>query len=236
MRGVLLFLLGAVLVAVLSLLCFKAVAVDIKDDLELKSQNAYKKGQFDQVRADVKGKALEMTRVLVLSGEVESNDKKIEAETIAQKLEGVLGIDNKIVVKTPIVQIKPEPVVIKTKTCQERFNELLLKSKINFEMSKSDIKKGSYKVLNQLVDVANGCSHAKVVVEGYTDSDGSDSLNKTLSSLRANAVKDYLIKNNISANRLEAIGYGAMNPIADNSTKEGKEQNRRIEFKIKGVE
>lgn len=74
-----------------------------------------------------------------------------------------------------------------------------------------------------------------IAISGYTDSDGSESYNKRLSTNRASAVRYYLISRGVSSKKLKAVGYGESNPIADNSTKEGKAKNRRIEFNVKGV-
>ncbi|MEM0899706.1 MAG: OmpA family protein, partial [Pseudomonadota bacterium] len=69
-------------------------------------------------------------------------------------------------------------------------------------------------------------------VEGHTDSRGSRSLNQGLSDSRANAVRDYLVNAGVSADRLQAQGFGEANPIASNQTPEGRAQNRRIELTV----
>ncbi len=69
--------------------------------------------------------------------------------------------------------------------------------------------------------------------DGYTDNTGDADANLTLSQLRADAVKAYLVGNGIDASRIEAKGYGSANPKADNATEEGRAQNRRTEVKIK---
>ena len=71
-----------------------------------------------------------------------------------------------------------------------------------------------------------------VRIEGHTDSRGSDSLNLRLSDARANAVRDYLIRRNVDPDRMIAKGYGESVKIADNRTKAGRRQNRRVEFVI----
>jgi len=73
-----------------------------------------------------------------------------------------------------------------------------------------------------------------IVIEGHTDSRGSNSTNKRLSEQRAQAIANYLAANiGLSADRLTAVGYGAEKPIANNETDEGREKNRRIDMVIK---
>jgi len=119
--------------------------------------------------------------------------------------------------------------------CQNKFKELLGDNKIHFAYNRATISPKSYSLLNKLIKAIKSCPDEVIVIEGHTDSDGNEAYNQRLSEKRANAVKRYLIKHGVSASRLEAVGYGEKRPIADNNTKEGKEKNRRIEFKIKGV-
>ena len=67
-------------------------------------------------------------------------------------------------------------------------------------------------------------------IEGHTDGDGSETYNLSLSEKRAAAVRIALMKEGISQDRLKAKGYGESQPVASNSTDEGKAQNRRVEF------
>ena len=131
----------------------------------------------------------------------------------------------------------PEKVVAVSTalSCQNKFKELLSGQKIHFEYNKANIKRESYRLLNSLIEVSNGCPDDVIVIEGHTDSDGSKAYNQKLSNRRANAVKNYFVKKGVSKRRIEAIGYGEIHPVATNKTKAGKEKNRRIEFKIKGV-
>jgi len=71
-----------------------------------------------------------------------------------------------------------------------------------------------------------------IEISGHTDDVGDDALNLELSQKRAESVRNYLIKNGIASNRVTAKGYGETQPIADNSTPEGKAKNRRTEVKI----
>jgi outer membrane protein OmpA-like peptidoglycan-associated protein len=71
-----------------------------------------------------------------------------------------------------------------------------------------------------------------IVIEGHTDSDGSDAYNQTLSERRAAAIELYLRRKNLNIASLSSVGYGESRPIAPNTTAEGKALNRRVEIKI----
>ena len=86
-------------------------------------------------------------------------------------------------------------------------------------------------MLDRLAEYLITESGSKFEIAGHTDSDGSDDANLQLSNDRAKAVKDYLIKRGVPAIQLIANGYGEKEPIADNSTKEGKAKNRRTEIR-----
>ncbi|ETN94731.1 outer membrane protein/peptidoglycan-associated (lipo)protein [Zhouia amylolytica AD3] len=103
---------------------------------------------------------------------------------------------------------------------------------ILFDTGKSTIKAESEKVLNDIIDILKEYPNSKFHIEGHTDSTGSDALNMRLSKERANAVESYLESNGISADRLTSEGYGETKPIASNSTRDGRRQNRRVEINL----
>jgi hypothetical protein len=76
------------------------------------------------------------------------------------------------------------------------------------------------------------CCHGAMDIEvaGHTDSMGSDAYNMKLSQQRAGAVRNFLISKGVAADRLTAKGYGESQPVADNATREGRIQNRRVEL------
>jgi len=105
-----------------------------------------------------------------------------------------------------------------------------LSLKVQFDTGKSVIKKQYYDELKTVGDALNEQKNLKGIIEGHTDSVGNDKANQQLSQRRANAVRDYIVKNfKIDRKRLAAKGYGESKPIADNATAEGRAQNRRIE-------
>ncbi|MCK4233891.1 OmpA family protein, partial [candidate division WOR-3 bacterium] len=104
---------------------------------------------------------------------------------------------------------------------------------INFDFNKSTIKPESYPIIDEAAAILTRHPEISVEIQGHTDSVGSDAYNLKLSDARANSVRDYLIRvHHIEASRLFAHGYGESRPIADNSTDEGRAQNRRVDFLI----
>ena len=132
----------------------------------------------------------------------------------------------------------PTAVGVKAnKGCPEVKREVrnLLKkamSGIQFENGKATIKKNSYKILNDIAKIFIDNSNYIVEVQGHTDNVGKYDYNVDLSERRAQSVRTYLIKQGVPAERLSAHGYGPDKPIADNKTKAGRAQNRRVEFNI----
>jgi OOP family OmpA-OmpF porin len=100
---------------------------------------------------------------------------------------------------------------------------------IQFENNSDVINQKSYGIIQKYANFLNNYNSYSTEIIGYTDSKGSESYNQKLSEKRANAVKNILLKKGVPADRVSSAGMGESNPIADNSTKEGRAQNRRIE-------
>lgn len=103
---------------------------------------------------------------------------------------------------------------------------------ITFDVNRADVKPQFQPVLDQLAMSIQQYPGTVVQVEGHTDSTGSAAYNQTLSENRAASVRSYLIQRGVEPQRLYAVGYGLTRPIADNSTPEGRAQNRRVEILI----
>ncbi|MFT6407184.1 MAG: OOP family OmpA-OmpF porin [Arenicella sp.] len=121
----------------------------------------------------------------------------------------------------------------KLKFCQERVNEQLSITKIGFASGGKTISKESFALLENIKSIASNCVDSSFDVSGYTDSTSNLGFNMKLSKRRAQAVVDHLVGLSLNAAKLTAIGYGPNKPVADNSTPEGRAQNRRIEFTLK---
>lgn len=103
---------------------------------------------------------------------------------------------------------------------------------LEFETGKSVIKKTSLASLDGLADVMFKRSEFKLSLSGHTDNVGKPASNLTLSKNRTLAVKDYLVKKGVEADRINTEWFGQTKPIAENTTPEGKQRNRRVEMKI----
>ncbi len=112
-------------------------------------------------------------------------------------------------------------------------NTVTLKN-IFFDVGKSTLRSESHAELNRLIKLMNDVPTLKVEISGHTDNTGSASINNKLSQNRAEAVVNYLIGKGISKDRLTAKGYGSTAPVASNKTEQGRQDNRRTEFKIIG--
>ena len=105
---------------------------------------------------------------------------------------------------------------------------------IFFDTGKSFLRQESNAELDRLVKLMNDVPTLRVEISGHTDNTGSVSLNNKLSQARAEAVVKYLESKGVAKSRLEAKGYGSTKPIASNATDQGRQDNRRTEFKIIG--
>jgi len=103
---------------------------------------------------------------------------------------------------------------------------------VKFKTGSADLTDDSYAKLDQVVFLLNKHEDFKLKISGYTDNTGDAKANLTLSDKRAHSCETYVISKGVSASRVMATGYGEQKPIADNNTKEGRAQNRRVEFEL----
>jgi outer membrane protein OmpA-like peptidoglycan-associated protein len=109
-----------------------------------------------------------------------------------------------------------------------------LSGSLLFASGKSSLLPSARRRLTEVADaLMQGDPRSTIVVEGHTDSKGSATLNDALSLKRAEAVRTYLITRGMPRDRIEAEGFGFSRPIADNSTAEGRANNRRVEIVVR---
>lgn len=104
--------------------------------------------------------------------------------------------------------------------------------KVQFDFDSSEIRPESYPTLNLIADLILKRPSLKLRISAHTCTMGSFEYNMKLSERRAKSVKEYLVKQGAYPPSIRYRGYGYTQPVADNSTEEGREKNRRVEFRI----
>lgn len=116
--------------------------------------------------------------------------------------------------------------------CVDRINAILADAKITFAPGSARITAEAGETLDRIAAVMRECTHVPMEIGGHTDSQGREAMNERLSQERAEAVLNALLARRVDTRNLTARGYGESQPIADNATEEGREANRRIEFRL----
>jgi outer membrane protein OmpA-like peptidoglycan-associated protein len=110
--------------------------------------------------------------------------------------------------------------------------QLTMESGILFQTNQSALQAQAKQNIQKIAEVLKKYPDTDIVVAGHTDSVGAEDYNQKLSERRAQAVSDYLASLGVSAARMKTVGYGETQPVADNSTTEGKAANRRVEIAV----
>lgn len=116
--------------------------------------------------------------------------------------------------------------------CAKQINQVLAIRKITFDPGSADIDGESRETVDKIAEIMKDCTDFPMEISGFTDSQGRESMNEALSQSRADAVLNALLARRVLTSNLISRGYGEADPIADNSTEEGREANRRIEFRL----
>lgn len=127
----------------------------------------------------------------------------------------------------PVVKEEPKNLDI-----QKNVIRLKPGIKILFATDSDKLLDESYPILDEVASVMEQNQRLRIRVEGHTDTDGNEAHNQDLSTRRAASVRAYLVGKSVPEDRLESMGCGQKVPVADNSTDDGKAQNRRVEFVI----
>ncbi|MFX1673753.1 OmpA family protein [Paraburkholderia sp. A2WS-5] len=132
----------------------------------------------------------------------------------------------------PAVQTPPPPPppVVETQP-----RTITLSADANFEINKYNLLPEGKQALNKFIADSDGVNIGTVVINGHTDSTGSNALNDRLSLRRAETVRNYLQSHGLHAGKYEVHGYGKSKPIASNATADGRAQNRRVEIQTSGI-
>jgi OOP family OmpA-OmpF porin len=169
----------------------------------------------------------DVIRVTGNTGNAEAQDE------IARLVTGKLGEETNLVLDVTYVEaLDPVAALPTPEECVERINAAIAVRKITFEPGSTSIESGALATIDRIAEALRECQTVKMEIGGHTDSQGSEGMNERLSQERADAVLTAIMARRVLTANLTAKGYGESEPIADNGTEEGRESNRRIEFRL----
>ncbi|SHF51623.1 OmpA-OmpF porin, OOP family [Litoreibacter ascidiaceicola] len=155
------------------------------------------------------------------------------SDTISRKLADKLGDSENFEVNVRYDEMLDTTLDLPTpEECVARINTILNSAKIVFEPSSSEITEAAGRTVDRIAEIAKQCERVRMEIGGYTDSQGREEMNTALSQQRADAVRAALLARRVLTSNISSKGYGETDPIADNDTADGREANRRIEFKL----
>lgn len=179
---------------------------------------------------ELKNGILEITPNLIeIKG---TTQQQFSSAKITKIIGDKIGYNQRLSIEIDYVA-RPEPVdnSLTARQCVDKINNVLQSRKINFEPSSDRVDLTGQKILDDIAKILFNCSDIILEIGGHTDSQGREQMNLSLSQARANAVLFELQRRRILTKNIVAKGYGETRPIASNGTEQGREQNRRIEFK-----
>jgi outer membrane protein OmpA-like peptidoglycan-associated protein len=110
--------------------------------------------------------------------------------------------------------------------------KVTFESGILFETNSSVLSDQSQDALNKFAQSLQNNPETKIIISGHTDNTGNDEINQPLSQKRAESVANFLISKGVAHDRMTTVGNGANQPVASNTTEEGRRKNRRVEIAI----
>ncbi|WP_135504532.1 OmpA family protein [Roseovarius aestuariivivens] len=116
--------------------------------------------------------------------------------------------------------------------CEQKIAEVQSTRKITFEPGETTIDASGAEIMDDIAEILKQCGEIRMEIGGHTDSQGREVMNQQLSQARAQSILNELRARRVLTSAITAKGYGESRPIADNGTEDGREANRRIEFKV----
>jgi OOP family OmpA-OmpF porin len=154
-------------------------------------------------------------------------------DEIARLVTGKLGEGTNLVLDVAYVEaLDPVAALPTPEECVAMVNAAIAVRKITFAPGSTDIESDALGTIDRVAEALRECQTVRMEIGGHTDSQGSEGMNERLSQERADAVLNAIMARRVLTSNLTAKGYGEAKPIADNGTEEGREANRRIEFRL----
>jgi outer membrane protein OmpA-like peptidoglycan-associated protein len=202
-----------------------ATALAKRDESQTQAQSEAEK---DQAARAARGELVQAREQLATTEQkLQTTDQNLETEKKARadaEKKARDALDKLSVANALAVKDEPRGTVI------------TVPSGVLFASGKSDLLAGAQAKLDPVAEALSHEDDHKIIIEGHTDSQGSDASNMELSQRRAQTVRDYFSSRGVPADHITATGVGESRPIADNATAEGRANNRRVEIVIQPIE
>ncbi len=167
---------------------------------------------------------------VILSGVSQREDASAQvAGLLSDKLGQAQTYDLSVTYRPPP---EPEDKLPDPEICEAEIALIQEGGKIAFDPGSTAIAAASLDTMNKIADILDACGQIRLEIQGHTDSQGREEMNQQLSQARAQSVLNELRSRRILTSSYVAVGYGESQPIADNETEDGREANRRIEFRL----
>jgi outer membrane protein OmpA-like peptidoglycan-associated protein len=186
----------------------------------------------ERVRADVRTREAQLAQQSAQSAQLQAQNAQAQAQNaqaVAQSAQAQAQTATAVAVseneRANRLQRELEALAAK----QTDHGMVVSLQDVLFDVGRASLRSGAQARLDQLAAVLRNYPERRVMVEGFTDSTGSEDANLSLSQARAEAVRAALITRGVAADRIDVRGHGEARPIASNSTSAGRQQNRRVE-------
>lgn len=199
----------------------------LKDD-DSKAQIEAATGEIDTLIATARSRAsVEMAKQQAAAAGQAKNAELANAQTEAARAQAEAD-------KARAEAEKAKSALAEYQMKQTALGATLVLQDVVFETGKAQLKPGAAARLQPLASYLTANPAVKVRIDGHTDAQGSDTYNQQLSDARANAVRTALAGMGVDGSRIEALGHGESEPVADNNSASGRQQNRRVEITLMG--
>ena len=194
-------------------------------------RDAEAQAQQSQLQAQEAALAAERAR----AAQAEADADRARAEAAAAEAQARAAAANKSASDANAVREKLRAQLNSVLATSESARGLIVNmSDVLFDTGKYTLKTDTQISLAKVSGILQAYPGLKLQVEGYTDSVGSDEFNQKLSENRADAVRDFLVTQGVQPDNISATGYGKAKPVADNTTAQGRAQNRRVQLVVSG--
>jgi outer membrane protein OmpA-like peptidoglycan-associated protein len=215
---------------------------DQKEDLELVEHQAYVAERYARIaeeriaaahaRQELDNGEAERTRVLLEAREAEAERARAQAEQRGAQAEDL----QRELAARESANDELQRQLSELQAEQTERGIVLTLGDVLFETAEANLQPGAMSTIDRLADFMDEYPQRRVMIEGHTDSRGSDAFNLDLSERRADSVRDALVDRGVAADRLQAVGLGESYPIASNENTAGMQENRRVEIVISDEE